>query len=81
MINGLFMFCGVWYKLCDEFVLKFFVVVIMFYGMLIFEGLMFFIKFVNLFSYYMDWIIVYVYFGILGWNGFMIFGMIYWLFP
>lgn len=78
MLNGLFMLCGVWDKFCEDFVFKFFVVGVMFYGMVMFEGLMFLICLVSLFVYYIDWIIGYVYGGVLGWNGFMVVGMFYW---
>ncbi len=39
------------------------------------------IKSVNALSHYTDWIIAHVHTGALGWNGFMTFGMIYWLLP
>ena len=61
--------------------LKFFVVGITFYGMSTFEGPMLSIKAVNALSHYTDWTIAHVHGGALGWNGFMTFGMIYWLAP
>lgn len=79
MFNGLLILWGVWDCVCQDFILKFMVVVVIVYGMVIFEGLMFFIKFVNVISYFIDWIVGYVYIGILGWNGFLIFGVFYWL--
>ena len=39
------------------------------------------IKSVNALSHYTDWIIAHVHGGALGWNGFLTFGMIYWLLP
>ncbi len=39
------------------------------------------IKSVNALSHYTDWTIAHVHAGALGWNGFMTFGMIYWLAP
>jgi cytochrome c oxidase cbb3-type subunit I/II len=62
-------------------VLKFFVVGITFYGMSTFEGPMLSIKSVNALSHYTDWTIAHVHSGALGWNGFMSFGMLYWLAP
>jgi cytochrome c oxidase cbb3-type subunit I/II len=62
-------------------VLKFFVVGITFYGMATFEGPMLSIKSVNALSHYTDWTIAHVHAGALGWNGFMAFGMLYWLAP
>jgi cytochrome c oxidase cbb3-type subunit I/II len=46
-----------------------------------FEGPMLSIKSVNALAHYTDWIIAHVHTGALGWNGFMTFGMVYWLLP
>lgn len=81
MINGLLTLRGAWGKLRDEPILKFFVVGITFYGMSTFEGPMLSVKAVNSLGHYTDWIIAHVHSGALGWNGFMTFGMIYWLVP
>ncbi len=81
MINGLFTLRGAWHKLRDSVVLKMFVIGITFYGMSTFEGPMLSIKSVNALAHYTDWIIGHVHAGALGWNGFMTFGMIYWLLP
>jgi cytochrome c oxidase cbb3-type subunit I/II len=81
MINGLLTLRGAWNKVAEEPVLKFFVVAITFYGMSTFEGPMLSIKSVNALSHYTDWNIAHVHGGALGWVGFMIFGMIYWLVP
>lgn len=81
MINGLLTLRGVWHKVTTDPVLKFFVVGITFYGMSTFEGPLLSIKSVNALSHYTDWTIGHVHAGALGWNGFMAFGMIYWLAP
>mgnify|MGYP006274799789 FL=1 len=81
MINGLFTLRGAWHKLRDSVVLKMFVIGITFYGMSTFEGPMLSVKSVNSLSHYTDWTIGHVHSGALGWNGFMTFGMIYWLLP
>ncbi len=81
MINGLLTLRGAWNKVAEEPVLKFFVVAITFYGMSTFEGPMLSVKSVNALSHYTDWNIAHVHGGALGWVGFMIFGMIYWLVP
>jgi len=81
MINGLFTLRGAWHKLRDSVVLKMFVVGITFYGMSTFEGPMLSVKSVNALTHYTDWTIGHVHSGALGWNGFMTFGMIYWLLP
>jgi cytochrome c oxidase cbb3-type subunit I/II len=81
MINGLMTLRGAWQKVTTDPVLKFFVVGITFYGMSTFEGPMLSIKSVNALSHYTDWTIAHVHGGALGWNGFMTFGMLYWLMP
>ncbi len=81
MINGLLTLRGAWHKVAVDPVLKFFVVGITFYGMSTFEGPMLSIKSVNALSHYTDWTIAHVHAGALGWNGFMTFGMLYWLLP
>ncbi|MBS0195173.1 MAG: cytochrome-c oxidase, cbb3-type subunit I [Planctomycetes bacterium] len=81
MINGLLTLRGAWSKVAADPILKFFVVGITFYGMSTFEGPMLSIKSVNSLSHYTDWTIAHVHAGALGWNGFMTFGMVYWLLP
>jgi cytochrome c oxidase cbb3-type subunit I/II len=81
MINGLLTLRGAWNKVAEDVVLKFFVVGVTFYGMSTFEGPMLSIKSVNALSHYTDWTIGHVHAGALGWNGFMTFGMAYWLAP
>lgn len=81
MINGLLTLRGAWHKVAADPILKFFVVGVTFYGMSTFEGPMLSIKSVNALSHYTDWTIAHVHSGALGWNGFMTFGMIYWLLP
>jgi len=81
MINGLLTLRGVWDKVRTDAVLKFFVVAITGYGMATFEGPMLSLKNVNAIAHFTDWIIAHVHVGALAWNGFLIFGMIYWLLP
>ena len=81
MINGLLTLRGAWHKVVEEPVLKFFVLAVTAYGMSTFEGPMLSVKSVNALAHYTDWVIAHVHTGALGWNGFMTFGMIYWLLP
>jgi cytochrome c oxidase cbb3-type subunit I/II len=81
MINGLLTLRGVWDKVREEPVLKFFVVAITGYGMATFEGPMLSLKNVNAIAHFTDWIIAHVHVGALAWNGFMSFGIIYWIIP
>ncbi len=81
MINGLLTLRGVWHQVTTDPVLKFFVVAVTFYGMSTFEGPLLSIKSVNALSHYTDWTIAHVHAGTLGWNGFMAFGMMYYLLP
>jgi cytochrome c oxidase cbb3-type subunit I/II len=81
MINGLLTLRGVWDKVREDVILKFFVVAITAYGMSTFEGPMLSLKNVNAIAHFTDWIVAHVHVGALGWNGFLTFGMLYWLFP
>lgn len=81
MINGLLTLRGAWDRVRNEPVLKFFVVAITAYGMSTFEGPMLSFKNVNAISHFTDWTIAHVHVGALGWNGFLTFGMFYWMFP
>ncbi|NJK31878.1 MAG: cytochrome-c oxidase, cbb3-type subunit I [Deltaproteobacteria bacterium] len=81
MINGLLTLRGAWHKLRTDPVLKFFVASITFYGMSTFEGPMLSLKSVNTLSHFTNWTIAHVHAGGLGWNGFLTFGMLYWLLP
>ncbi|MBT8270110.1 MAG: cytochrome-c oxidase, cbb3-type subunit I [Flavobacteriaceae bacterium] len=81
MINGLLTLRGAWDKVRTDPVLKFMVVAITGYGMATFEGPMLSLKNVNAIGHFTDWIIGHVHVGALAWNGFLAFGMIYWLIP
>jgi cytochrome c oxidase cbb3-type subunit I/II len=81
MINGLLTLRGAWDKVREDVVLKFLVVAVTAYGMATFEGPMLSLKNVNAIAHFTDWIIAHVHVGALGWNGFLIFGVLYWLVP
>lgn len=81
MINGLLTLRGAWDKVRDNIELKFFVVAVTAYGMATFEGPMLSVKSVNAISHYTDWTIAHVHVGALGWNGFLTFGVLFWLIP
>ncbi len=81
MINGLLTLRGAWHKVAEDTILKFFVVGITAYGMATFEGSLLSIKSVNYLAHFTDWIVGHVHSGALGWNGFITFGMLYWLVP
>ncbi len=81
MINGLLTLRGAWDKVRDDVVLKFYVVAVTAYGMSTFEGPMLSIKAVNAISHYTDWTIAHVHVGALGWNGFLTFGILFWIIP
>ena len=63
MINGLLTLRGVWDKVREEPVLKFFVVAITGYGMSTFEGPMLSLKNVNAIAHFTDWIVAHVHVG------------------
>jgi cytochrome c oxidase cbb3-type subunit I/II len=81
MINGLLTLRGAWDKVRDDVVLKFMVVAVTAYGMATFEGPMLSIKNINAISHFTDWTVAHVHVGALGWNGFLTFGILYWLIP
>jgi cytochrome c oxidase cbb3-type subunit I/II len=81
MLNGLLTLRGAWDKVRQDPMLKFMVVALTAYGMATLEGPMLAIKSVNSLSHYTDWTIAHVHTGALGWNGFLTFSMLYWLFP
>ena len=81
MLNGLLTLRGAWDRVREDHVLKFMVVAVTAYGMATFEGPMLSIKAVNAISHFTDWTIAHVHVGALGWNGFLTFGILYWLIP
>ncbi|WP_420592563.1 cytochrome-c oxidase, cbb3-type subunit I [Robiginitalea biformata] len=81
MINGLLTLRGAWDKVRTSPVLKFMVVAITGYGMATFEGPMLSLKNINAIAHFSDWIIAHVHVGALAWNGFLAFGMVYWMVP
>lgn len=81
MLNGLLTLRGAWDRVREDPVLKFMVVAVTAYGMATFEGPMLSLKNVSAIAHYTDWIVAHVHIGGLGWNGFLIFGMFYWLVP
>jgi cytochrome c oxidase cbb3-type subunit I/II len=81
MLNGLLTLRGAWDKVREDTILKFMVVAITAYGMSTFEGPMLSLKNINAFAHFTDWIVAHVHIGALGWNGFLTFGMLYWLVP
>ena len=81
MVNGLLTLRGAWDRVREDPVLKFMVVAVTAYGMSTLEGPLMSLKSVNALTHYTDWTIAHVHIGALGWNGFLTFGMLYWLIP
>jgi cytochrome c oxidase cbb3-type subunit I/II len=81
MLNGLLTLRGAWDRVRQDAVLKFMVVAVTAYGMATFEGPLLSIKSVNALSHFTDWTVAHVHVGTLGWNGFLTFGILYWLIP
>ena len=81
MLNGLLTLRGAWDKVRENPVLKFFVVAVTCYGMATFEGPLLATKTLNKIGHFTDWVIGHVHLGALGWNGFMAFGVIYFMVP
>jgi cytochrome c oxidase cbb3-type subunit I/II len=81
MLNGLLTLRGAWDKVRQDPVLKFMVVAVTAYGMATLEGPLMALKSVNSLSHYTDWTIAHAHSGALGWNGFLTFSMLYYLYP
>ncbi|MEM9435166.1 MAG: cytochrome-c oxidase, cbb3-type subunit I [Pseudomonadota bacterium] len=81
MMNGLMTLNGAWDKIRTDPIIRFLVASLAFYGMSTFEGPMMSIRADNSLSHYTDWTVGHVHSGALGWNGMIIFAMIYFLTP
>lgn len=81
MLNGLLTLRGVWDRVKSDPVLKFLVVAVTCYGMVTLEGPLLSLKSINALAHFTDYIIGHVHLGGLGWNGFLTFGILYWLIP
>ncbi|HZY81689.1 MAG TPA: cytochrome-c oxidase, cbb3-type subunit I [Cyclobacteriaceae bacterium] len=81
MLNGLMTLRGAWDRVREDVVLKFMVVAVTAYGMATLEGPLLSLKNVNAIAHFTDWIVAHVHVGGLGWNGFLIFGILYWVVP
>jgi cytochrome c oxidase cbb3-type subunit I/II len=81
MLNGLMTLRGAWDRVREDPVLKFMVVAVTAYGMATLEGPLLSLKNVNAIAHFTDWIVAHVHVGGLGWNGFLIFGILYWMTP
>ncbi len=81
MMNGLLTLRGAWDKVRTDPMLKFMVVAVTTYGMATFEGPMLSLKNVSALAHYTDWIPAHTHIPGMGWNGFMTFSMLYFIFP
>ncbi|MEN8224416.1 MAG: cytochrome-c oxidase, cbb3-type subunit I [Bacteroidota bacterium] len=81
MVNGLLTLRGAWDRVREDPVLKFLVVAVTAYGMSTLEGPLMSLKSVNALTHFTDWTVAHVHIGALGWNGFLTFGMLYWMLP
>lgn len=81
MLNGLLTLRGAWDRVREDPVLKFMVVAVTAYGMATLEGPLLSLKNVNAIAHFTDWIVAHVHVGGLGWNGFLIFAVLYWAVP
>ena len=81
LANGFLTLRGTWGKVRVDPVLMFFVGAISFYGVATLEGCLLSLREVNALAHNTEWTIGHVHGAALGWNGLLIFGMIYWLTP
>lgn len=81
MINGLLTMRGAWDRVRSDPVLKFMATSLTFYGMATFEGPLLSIKSVNHIAHFTDWIVGHVHSGTIGFNYFILAGIILYLVP
>ena len=81
MINGIMTLSGAWDKLRTDYVMRFMIVALSFYGMSTFEGPLMSLKDVNALSHYTDWTVGHVHSGALGWVAMISFGSLYHMIP
>lgn len=81
VFNWMLTLRGSWHRVAADPILKFLVVAIALYGFTSFEAAWLSIKSIYAVGQYSDWTIAHRHTGALGWNGFLIFGMAYWLLP
>lgn len=81
LANGFLSLRGAWGKVRVDPVLMFFVGAISFYGVATLEGCLLSLREVNALAHNTEWTIGHVHGAALGWNGLLIFGMLYWLTP
>ena len=81
MLNGLLTLRGAWDTVREKVELKFMVVAVTCYGMATLEGPLMALKNVNAMAHFSDWVIAHVHNAALGWNGFLTFGVLYWVIP
>ncbi len=81
MLNGLLTLRGAWDRVREDPVLKFMVVAVTAYGMATLEGPLLSLKNVNAIAHFTDWIVSHVEVCCLGWIGFIIFSILYWITP
>ncbi|BBH53649.1 cytochrome-c oxidase, cbb3-type subunit I [Fluviispira sanaruensis] len=80
-INFILTIKSAWKEMKDHPSIKFFLAAIIFYLIATLEGPILSFKDINRVAHYTDWIIAHVHGGALGWNGYLIFAMLYWLVP
>ncbi|MHC4268038.1 MAG: cytochrome-c oxidase, cbb3-type subunit I [Planctomycetota bacterium] len=80
-VNGILTLRGAWHLLRTDPIIKFLIAAITFYAMATFEGPLLSVKAVNSLGHYTDWIVGHVHMGTLGWNGFLTFGIVYFIVP
>jgi len=81
LANGLCTVSGSWQKVKQDPALRFMLVGLIVYGFTAFESSMLSFKSIHAMVHYTDWEVAHAHAVALGWNGFMVFGVIYWLLP
>jgi cytochrome c oxidase cbb3-type subunit I/II len=79
--NGIGTVSGSWQKVRSDITLRFMVFGLFAYGLTSFESALLSFKSVDAFVHYSDWVLAHTHLVEMGWIGFTVFGMIYWLLP
>ncbi|MFH7320221.1 cbb3-type cytochrome c oxidase subunit I [Desulfurivibrio sp. D14AmB] len=81
VINGYLSMNGQWHQMRENYLVKFFILAITFYGLQTLQGPMQAVRTFSGFIHYTEWVPGHVHMGTMGWISLVLFGAIYYLAP
>ena len=81
VINGYLSMNGQWHQMRENYLVKFFILAITFYGLQTLQGPLQAVRSFSGFIHYTEWVPGHVHMGTMGWIALVIFGAIYYLVP